>query len=539
VVAAGIAAGVAGFIQHRKQAASGWESDVKALDANTVNRCAAAARPAFAAGLQLLRDASREEASARFDEAATEDPRCAMPSLYYLLSATANRPRRREHFRRARELRATMNEREEAVLHVLEASVADPIDYKEEDRRTLELLERHPEDIDLRRLHERTLLSLGRYDDAATAAEAASKSSAPDAWSEYTGALAEVHRRSTDRAFQHFDACLHASPDSSDCLYWKGLLQGSMGQCSAAQGTFRQFTTSRPTNADAFWALGQILLTSAGDAAAARTAFEQRWRLSQSIVTTEPVEVAPLADKMRIALAAGDLEGALALAREWNGVVSSSTVARFRVEPLTYMIELLRELDRNDEARALAVRGLSEQEAWTSDDHVRIDPFITLARLAYLTGGIDAARFRQLRSEWLARAPRAEMAAWLDGYAGLPVVGEDIAPPIRSGEYALDWYSMYPEAYTRIAEQLTSINRFDDAVLHAEAAVNGCFSYYPLTTRLRAKVVLATAYERAGRTEAACRMYAAIDDLLRTSPRSVSRQYAHKRRQALSCPTSN
>jgi hypothetical protein len=127
------------------------------------------------------------------------------------------------------------------------------------------------------------------------------------------------------------------------------------------------------------------------------------------------------------------------------------------------------------------------------------------------------------------------MYAWTELYAGLPIVGNDIPAPIRPGDYATDWYDMYPEAYARAADQLAAVGRFDDAILHGEAAANACILYYPITAWLRAKLTLATVYDRAGRKEAACRAYAALDQLLGKNPVSTTRDYAVQRSRELGC----
>jgi hypothetical protein len=303
--------------------------------------------------------------------------------------------------------------------------------------------------------------------------------------------MAEVRVRNTDRAFVHFRDCLQVSPDSSDCLFWKGMLEGSMGQCDAAEASYRQLATVMPANTDAYWYLGQVfLLAPKPDIAAAREAFEQRWHrlaLTPGAFTGEPTDSAQTADEFRMALASGDLEGALALARKWNEAVSGSTDGRFRLEPLIYVINLLRELDRVPEAKALALKGLGEQRAWSGGGHERVDAFIELARLAYLTGGIDASQFREMRGEWVARGSHSKLDVWLNAYAGLPDVGADEAPPLTEGEYAQDWFSFYQETYARAADELTVMGRHAEAIHHADAAVKACLASHPITGILHAR----------------------------------------------------
>jgi tetratricopeptide (TPR) repeat protein/tRNA A-37 threonylcarbamoyl transferase component Bud32 len=514
--------------------------DERAMDGQTVTRCAPSARPAFAAGLQLWRDASQADAVAKFDQAAEADPQCAAPSVYYLLAASQTYPRRREHFRRARDLRASLTERETAILQALEPALADPVDYEEVVRRTTDLLTRIPNDPDVRRLNEQALFRLGRFGDVIAAVGATSAISLkPIAWNERMGAMAEVRVRDTDRAFAHLRDCLQVSPDSSDCLFWKGMLEGSMGQCDAAEATYRQLATVMPENSDAYSYLGQVfLLAPKPDMAAAREAFEQRWHrlaLTPGAFMGEPADAAQTADEFRMALASGKLEGALALARKWNEAVSGSTDGRFRLEPLIYVINILRELDRLPEARALALEGLGEQRAWTGGGHERVDSFIELARLAYLTGGIDASRFRQIRGEWAGHGLHSKLDIWLNAYAGLPEVGSDEAPPFAEGEYAQDWFSFYQETYARAAEQLTALGQHAAAIRHADAAVGACLASYPITGILHARVAQARAYDASGNVPAACAAYRSLVGWLGREPRSVSARFAKDQLGRLSC----
>jgi serine/threonine protein kinase len=514
--------------------------DERAIDAQTVARCAQSARPAFAAGLQLWRDASQRESVTKFDQAAAADPECAAPSVYYLLAATQNFTRSREHFRRARELRASLTERETAILEALEPQLAEPADYEELRRRTAVLLTRLPNDPDVKRLNLHALFRLGRYREVIAAVNANSAASlTPIAWNERLGAIAEAYVRNTDRAFAHFDSCLLVSPDSGDCLFWKGMLEGSMGRCEAAEATWRRLATVMPENAEAYSYLGQVLLFSKKpDVAAAREAFEQRWRrltLTPGAARGESADAAQRADEFRIALATGDLVSALTLARRWNEAVSASTDANVRLEPLIDTINLLREIDRRPEAAELAMKGLGEQRAWTAGS---ADPFIELARLAYLTGGIDASQFRAMRAEWLGRGTHSELDAWHKAYAGLPEVGSDGTPPVKDGEYETDWISFAAENYARTAEGLTALGRHADAIRHAEAAAGDCFGIYPLTGVLHARVALARAYDAAGDRPAACEAYRSLVDWLGPNTSSVSARLAKARLKDLSCQPS-
>jgi serine/threonine-protein kinase len=499
-----------------------------------LSRCAPSARPMLTAGLQLLREASEWDAAERFDEASRADPQCAVASLYYVFSQWKTLPRRRELFQFAREHRSLLTDRETDLLDAMEPSIEDPPNVLQMYIRSAALLSERPTDPDVVGLRLQTLLILGRGEEVVKMLEAPEVRSAltvPQI--EAAAGVAEGLRGNPDRAVEHFDRCRQVAPASSDCTYMEGILQGQTGQCSAAEATFRHFTTVAPENSEGWWLLGHVLLSS--NLQAARFAFEQRWaRLSPVTITEEAPEAAQISDEFRLAFATGDLEKSLDVARTWKARVTSSTSARYHLEPLIYQIEILRELGRTEEARRLAMNGLMEQRAWTPDTNPILDAFISLARLAYLTGGIDAAQFRQYREEWAPQRTRREIDVWLNGYAGLPEVGSDVPIPVEEGAFATDGLTMSMETWARTADELSRAGRHADAIRHAEAATRYCLFNYPVMGKLHARVTLASVYDAAGDKRAACNAYASLVSFLGRTP-SVSVAHAKKRLVELSC----
>ncbi len=511
--------------------------DIAQIDAETVSRCTPSARPALAAGVQLWRDASQWEALPKFEAAAEADPACAAASVLYLEAATHTFPRRREHFRRAREQRSSLSPRERDLLDVLEPTVLDPPDYQESATRAAALLARLPYDPDVRRLLVRALYQLGRLDEALRAADAPAFAALPDPEIECLEAKIEVERRKPEAAADHFSRCLHLSPDSSDCMQWEALLSASSGDCSEAEDVLKHLTSVMPQSSEAYFELGNVLLTTTGDPAAARGAFEQRWLRSKknSFGASSSPETARLGDEYRLAILAGRLEEALPIAERWNEATSDTNNGRFRGEARIQLIELLRERGKTDEARRLASTSLSEQRVWTGDEV--LDGSIEIARLAYLTGALDEQGFRDLRTKWLAKERRAPEEAWLHAYAGLPKVGADIDPPVAAGDYVQNWYSMSPESFSRAADELR-IRGVAEAVKHAEAAVHCCLAFSPMGN-VHSWGARANAYDAAGDRDAACGAYRDVANRLRASPASATARQANTRLRALSCEGNN
>jgi len=509
--------------------------DAQKIDAEMVDRCAPPARPSLTAGLQLWRDASRWEAIPKFEEAAKLDPECAPASLYYLLAATHNFPRRPEHYRRARELRAKLGERERALLDVMETSMADPPDFDEVQRRAAALSEENQSDLDVRKILVQALARTGRLGDALAAAEETSALQPnPVPGIEYEIAMILVAQRDVTGALERFDRCLRAAPDSADCLLWRSLLYSGQGACTRAESGFRHLGAIMPDSELAHFYLGNVLLTTTHDSAAGRTAFEERWRhvaVNGFSFSPSPT-VARLADEYRMAAVGGDLERALGFVRKWHDEVATTNSGRFRGDALTEWIELLRELGETDEARALARKGLREHRAWTGD--TILDVTIELARLSYLTGAIDAEEFRRIRDDWMHRPGHTPMETWLGGFAGLPIVGADMTPPLAAGEYALDWHSMTAESFARASTELLRAGRIDDAVQHADAAANWCLAYSG-TGYIHAQLAAARAHDAAGDTAGACKRYAGLRALLIENRGAVSFRAAEKRMRELSC----
>ncbi|HWL85126.1 MAG TPA: serine/threonine-protein kinase, partial [Polyangiaceae bacterium] len=350
--------------------------DAEKIDAEMVNRCAPAARPDFVAGLRLWRDASQWEAITRLEGATKSDPECAPASVYYLLAANQDYPKRREQFQRARDQRAKLNERERQLLDALEPSVWEPPDYEEVCRRAEIPVEHVPRDLDFRRLYVRGLQRAGRLEDALAAVDAtAALQPDPIPGNEYEGAMIQALSKHDSAAFERFERCLATSPDSADCLQWKGLLHASKGQCVEAESVLRHLTSVMPQSEYAHFTLANVLLNSTHDAAAARDEFEERWRriTPEMFLFSPSPEAARINDEFRMAVAGGNLDEALLIAQRRSNAVARTNDGRLRGDALATLIEVLQELGYAERARTLALQGLKEHRAWTFDDWVPFD----------------------------------------------------------------------------------------------------------------------------------------------------------------------
>ncbi|RYD65611.1 MAG: hypothetical protein EOP83_07030 [Verrucomicrobiaceae bacterium] len=422
------------------------------------------------------------------------------------------------------------------MLDAVEPLVSEPPDAEESGRRGARLAASYPHDFDVQRLYTGSLMRSGRFDDALeVVARVAREHDAPVPTNEFSGAYASIRARDYVRADRHFENCLAASPDSADCLYWKGLLAASMGECASAEKVIRRLISVMPHQAEAHSALGNLILVSTKDASAAEGAFQERWRnIEPNGFAWEPTPaISRISDEFRMHLVSGDLRQALASSERWSEAVAGTSETRFRAEPLLLSIELLRELGRNDEARALALKGLREQRAWTPDE--KFDANVELMRLAYLTGGIHEDRYRMLRDEWMAKKKRSRVDVWLASYAGLSLTTDQIELPVKPGEYAQDWLASSSEGYARAAEDFAVRGRFEDAIQHAKAASAMCVVFAPMMGYLHARNALAHAYDGAGLREEACNSYASISQMLIRTPDSASALASKKRMRALNC----
>ena len=509
--------------------------DIDKVDADIVARCAPQARAPLRSGLQLWRDASQWESLARFDEAVAADPECAVASVYYLFGSTHTYPQRREHYRRAREHRGALNTRERELLDAMRPRVEDPSDMEEYLRRIAELAAKYPLDVDIERLHVGALFGLRRLDDAIAVVRAHDADHrAPLPGLLFVAAVIAVYQRDPDRAMESFRRCLDAAPDSADCLLWAGWLLASEGKCSEAESVLRRLVTVMPRSPQGHFSLGSVLLVMTRDPASARSVFEQRWRNSSATTFgSEPnPEVSRMSDELRMSVISGDLEGGLVHARRWDEAVRTSNIGAYRGAPRVQLIELLRELGRSDEARALALSGLHEQRGWSGD--MLLDNEIEFARYAYVTDGIDSAKYRLLRDDWISRGKRTAEETWLKSYAGLAVVGRDAAIPFPTGTLVQDWYSMSPESFSRTAEELSAQGQHDDAIRHAEAANATCLAFRPME-KVHAEITLAKTYDRGGNAIKACESYAGFIAHFGKNRESVSSKFARERMKSLSC----
>jgi len=244
-------------------------------------------------------------------------------------------------------------------------------------------------------------------------------------------------------------------------------------------------------------------------------------------------DVARVTDEYRMAVLGGEPERAIDLAQKWTAAVASMNNGRYRGDPLVELIGLLWELGHAEDARTLARKSLREYPAWAEDE--MFDLRIEIPRLAFITGAIDANEFRRLRHEWIHRRNRAPVETWLGGFAGLPEVGAEMDPPIATGEYAQDWFSMSEESFSRAAIGLIRVGRAVDAIKHADAAERECLAFSPIGY-IHAHVAAAKVHDDAGDVTGACERYAALQTFFARSTRSLALRLSTTRMRELSCP---
>src|SRR5262249_1782670 len=96
-----------------------------------------------------------------------------------------------------------------------------------------------------------------------------------DAWE----TIADIFQKQgrTDEALAALDGCLHASPNSVDCVRERAGTLRNAGRCAEMEAAARQWIARDPESADAYLALAHALAAEGRPTEAIGEALRQRW----------------------------------------------------------------------------------------------------------------------------------------------------------------------------------------------------------------------------------------------------------------------
>jgi serine/threonine-protein kinase len=479
-------------------------------------------------GLQDLHDASIARGHAALGEATTGDPSLAAAWLREAVWVGVPKSRARAAFLSAQQLRASLSERDRAVLHAYEPLHAgDPADPTAAYARLMAVAARYPGDAEIALLAGWSASALGKNDEAATLFERSLAIDPTFAAAEF--GLSGV--RTGDPARAALSRCVELSPTAASCLRALAFREAERGDCAAYESV-----AGRSLSVDPDGETAQIMmlggLMSHGRPRAAMEPIVERLRASGQDV------------QMRAAVAAhfGDFGAAIATLKIALDEATRAHSDRRRAFASVLLLQLTEETGDDLVTVPLVRAYLGERATWDPD----------VPELDGMSLGVMA------RGKGVPEAERASSRAQLFETLGKKAGGPDAqvtflveAAAARTPDEArravaalggktLDDH-LEPVRSAAVGRALLLAGRPDDAIRHLEAAARNCAvlgQWSPaVVSRVWARADLAEARAQKGDVAGAC---AALSEVTAqwgdAKPRSLTATRAAQRSKALSCP---
>jgi len=495
----------------------------------------AEARAEYVAGLQALHDGSVIPAVRHFAHATEIDP--AMAAAHLRLAThgrNVSDGNAAAHFAKAREMRAVLTPRDQALLGTLEpVFLASPPDERELTRRITETAARWPNDCEL------SYLAITRDEDPARMESRLLGLASLDpgfALVLWRAANIPLAAGNYAHALELLDRCVGIAADSTSCLSVRALIYEETGRCTDMEKDARLLERVAPT-ARAHDLVARVLLANGAPAEAVRQALERKW----SEVRGAERDAYQHDDESHLAILAGDFVTAERIARESLAAVARSADEDDQKNVYMPLVALDEEMGKTKEAAVLAARYLDARASWQSAG--AWSPLPQMLEAAE-HGGLRTPREReQAMAGWLELWKNEDLAtqpqSWILGYA-IPAT----SPP--DGEAALRLAprplprahanQFHHEGLGAVGKALLLGGRPAEAVPELRAATASCSALQAPLEHTRAYLFLGEALERTGDTPGACRAYGAVLQRWGAAvPRSVTADAARARRKALAC----
>jgi serine/threonine-protein kinase len=497
---------------------------------------------AYQSGLQAFRDGNFEAFDAATREAVRLDPGFAAGELrmafvlFHSVRGTVTDAR--SHLQKAARMRASLSERDQALLDVLEPVInREPPDSDELERRLRAAVDRWPLDAELLYLlanEER------RYDVGKSLATyervLAVDPSFMTAWRQK--AQTQEMRGDVEGAHASLDECLRRVPGATGCRNERIWLDQDEGRCEAIEVEARQMIAADPDSYRAYEALARAGVSLHRPAEAIDEIFKQAWRRAPAEVRARDEVIT----RARRAALAGRFGEAAELGKQYEAAIDADSGAAVHATAASFLVELAVETGDVAGAGRIADGFLKRQGAWSGAPDADAGRMLRVERLG---GLVDDAGLRTARAtfleQWTRQSSRVRFVhgvAWLVGYGALVETKDDAEEALRE----LPSYGPLPvgqrtalndEVYGRT---LLYGGRVDDAIAPLTRAAHMCTALVEPFRHVRAQLLLGQALEAKGDASGACAAYGAVLEAWGSArPRSVTAGFARERKAKLPC----
>jgi serine/threonine-protein kinase len=487
-----------------------------------------------------------EAARRSYEEAASLDPALAAAHLRLArLTILARGPTRsREYFQKANAGRASLSDRDRALLDAFEPVIRGDIpDYPELERRLVAATERYPNDAELHAILGETRAFTGQMDEARAALDRAISLDPKysEAWRQK--ASVEQYAGTREGALAAVEHCLSASSDAGRCLDKRIWINAQLGRCDDVARDARRANAIAPSTWRPYLQLASAELALGKPREAAFELLRQYWKLmpEDDRRSAEPEDLADLS------IFSGDFADAEKHLAELDRAVASSTALLDHEIVAWLSTELYREIGDTTRAASVAKDLMARRAAWQSklgpnDFAVGADmtPVMlsALGQAGAITEADHASRIEAWANGWQARLARAyHPYVWIYGHARSARTREQaeaaLAALPRYGP--IPWYRAQLGADAHIGRAFLLAGRAQEALPYLENASSSCLPFQDPFAWVQANAWLGEAREKTGDVAGACGAYARLLSRWGGAPRSVTSRYAKARIAALKC----
>jgi serine/threonine protein kinase/tetratricopeptide (TPR) repeat protein len=487
---------------------------------------------AYAAAMQATRDGNWGYVTTLLQRAVTLDPTLTIAHLRLAMYQYGGLLARegRSSFGRAILGRASLNERDRALLEAFEPLFRDPPDPREVLARLGSVTERFPNDAEFHSL----LAMLNR--DAQGSLRAAQRSveldpRSADGWQFLGESLFRLG--DTEGALRALDHCVAISPAAADCRAQRGSVYSREGRCVEMDDDFRAALAGSRSliwqngRAGALFALGRPVEASL-------EIYQSKW----SQLPEDTRAVTELLDRSNLNLAIGDFRESERQTLTARRLITSDADGSIHGRLALQLVQLYDETGRVKDAGRVADDYLKRKAGWIGSALLD-EPSMAMHWAMLRANLLTREAFLEKRDELLRDIQQTTPGSLRSTAFALYATG------VETEAEALEALSLFPDLDPKLEAHLSSpllgrlhvlTGRAHDALPHLEKTARSCSALFSPVEYVRASFYLGQAEEAVGDTDAACAAYGNV--LARwgkaTLPSRTARK-ARARSAALGC----
>jgi serine/threonine-protein kinase len=469
------------------------------------------ATAAFRAELQSARDGSGNAARIAFRRAIELDPSMGAAHLWVALLANwQNRSLARTAFARARELRTSMSERDQALVAALEPLfLVEPGDGKAAAARLRAAVERFPGDASMWL----NLATVRAYEGDPGALGDADRALALDP--EFVGArvvkgLAHEMLGAEAEALAAYDGCVAAAPTATSCLLGRMKIEAQRGECVAMETDARKWIAGVPADPEGYRYRAAALVGRGESPDAA----DELLRQARTLMPPAQQARRERVDGTLMALVRGDLRGARAHAEALRDAASADRGVAEQGEAARALVEIDLETGQDARAAATAETFLKRSDLWVESARIDQDPtplmLVAMQRAHKIARSELEARRDAWVKDWTARVRRPTELWWF-AYADLADSRETAAAALAALP-AYEPLSARRTSRIELAEGRSYLlaGKTDEAIVRFRRGAASCSLLREPIAHMQVTFALGEALERSGDEAGACKAFRAV-----------------------------